>query len=1327
MSHSTQALFQQEALIARVVTGFRERWNRRSSWIMRALGRRGSEYSFKILPSIRRGLTDGRYDPTSEIRMMTESWMPADTVNSLAVARDLQEALPHIRPDLPWKVTYGDHFINLSLITKPETIKRIIKTPALRKKKFALILGDTPSLDFLRQEDMEGKDAFPVAFGQILAHSENAPVPEDIPNLKKVGKGPAAVESFLQNLAQAIARQENLAVFLRSQGLNVPDSLETLSAEDLLIISDIDGTYVSYHETLEESLTGAVLRSALKDLTLQLTTQGVHWRFLSGKSVDEVIAILKWNDLDRLVIPLAKELRRLGIPMDRIGYFGMMGSQEISLNADGQAVFAAADLGTNWRPLSPQDQEKISEIARASIIRHSYPHASHWATQAGTSSKHLSQRSLKKVSAAEIEPPFSLEDPLQRVFGTLDRPAPTAWPAWALEEWVSLQENGTLQAASRRVLLIIRLLAAEKGVTPAEVTQKMEPRMEVVFTGWYARLEEWAQLPLERGDIGDEAWNLANRIFRGISQATGIDQGLLRNSYVSPTSRPVRSTRRSKFRLPNQQTAEQRIVSEIESIELETRLMREDRRPEDAVYAMIRTRLSRLREQDIQTLSRVLRRGEVVILIDGKFRDTSSWSVFIRSLEPLETPALERKRRLPGQGSSLKAGPGSSNFLGLASALAMAWAFLVVVYGTATVMRRDFLERTLIGRWPQWMYSPLRTYLLDLSSRVKPAHPLEFYFALGTHPGFAAHTPVFERRIQEFGRKLLQAAPREKLQHRLQNKILDLSMRYPRMKILFKGVENLGGVRILMGFIISGSLIAISWIGPIGWILAGGELLFGLTFEAVTYWMSRRFIASPSLKSVIDELNEWGEQGIDTTLDRIGERIQWDEEGERNTQDIIQTLNTLGQSTHTRYQWNDNIPKDHVSIKLTNLVAHPDIDREKAMERLRQILRAAIRADAFVRIDMEEDRFRRLTLGMYKQLLEEDEFASSSHRIGIVLQAYMRDSYTIALELVELARDRKARGWGPVSIRLVKGAYWEDEVDSAMEVNKHPPVWYMPNASASKRITDANYEVIAELLLKYQKDGLVLAFATHNVYTIATIMALADRYGVKPDFFEFQMLYGMGDSLKYALRKLGYHVRVYIPWGNRRKGAAYQARRLEENSSEQGIVAQSRSIDPHDEAAVTELLLPWYLFIPQELVRDNPSIFKGVWPTRANYLGSEGKAAVVTFPTGGRRGTDDASGFALTEIALGITIAGIAGFHPALWNGLIIFSAGVLGIIVAPKFNRMLKYMQRKKQETKHELIGYRGLRLTQILEKRIAYSLQQLRYVRKGRRPMQRFLHRAA
>ncbi|MGC4015298.1 MAG: proline dehydrogenase family protein, partial [Luteolibacter sp.] len=74
----------------------------------------------------------------------------------------------------------------------------------------------------------------------------------------------------------------------------------------------------------------------------------------------------------------------------------------------------------------------------------------------------------------------------------------------------------------------------------------------------------------------------------------------------------------------------------------------------------------------------------------------------------------------------------------------------------------------------------------------------------------------------------------------------------------------------------------------------------------------------------------------------------------------------------------------------------------------------------FVNLDMEEYRDLHLTCDAFRTVLDEPEFMKLE--AGIVLQAYLPDSWPVQKDLIAWAKDRVARGGAGIKIRIVKGA-----------------------------------------------------------------------------------------------------------------------------------------------------------------------------------------------------------------------------------------------------------------------------------------------------------------
>ncbi len=216
---------------------------------------------------------------------------------------------------------------------------------------------------------------------------------------------------------------------------------------------------------------------------------------------------------------------------------------------------------------------------------------------------------------------------------------------------------------------------------------------------------------------------------------------------------------------------------------------------------------------------------------------------------------------------------------------------------------------------------------------------------------------------------------------------------------------------------------------------------------------------------------------------------------------------------------------------------------------------------------MESYVLKDLTLLLFKTIFNEPEFASGP-ACGLAIQAYLKDSERDLSKVTSWARSRNRR----ITVRLVKGAYWDYETVVAAQKGWPVPVF------AHKAQTDANFEKLSMMLLE-SADAVDAAFGTHNVRSVAHVLAQADRLGLDRRDFEFQMLYGMADPIKSAVIESGLRLREYCPVGELLPGMAYLVRRLLENTSNEGFLANAFAKGANQE----ELLRN-----PLEIARDQP-------------------------------------------------------------------------------------------------------------------------------------------
>lgn len=207
---------------------------------------------------------------------------------------------------------------------------------------------------------------------------------------------------------------------------------------------------------------------------------------------------------------------------------------------------------------------------------------------------------------------------------------------------------------------------------------------------------------------------------------------------------------------------------------------------------------------------------------------------------------------------------------------------------------------------------------------------------------------------------------------------------------------------------------------------------------------------------------------------------------------------------------------DYVSVKITavasqiNHWAH-EASLERLTVRLGELMDAAAAAPTptFVNLDMEEFHDLHLTVEAFRRVLDTPE--RTGFDAGIVVQAYLPDSYEILQDLVAWAGTRHRRGGGVVKVRLVKGANLAMErVEAALHGWDQAPF-------ASKLDSDAAYRQCLDWVLHPERlDGVRIGVASHNLFDVAWAKLLAEGRGVI-DRVQFEMLQGMAPGQAKAV------------------------------------------------------------------------------------------------------------------------------------------------------------------------------------------------------------------
>jgi proline dehydrogenase len=246
-----------------------------------------------------------------------------------------------------------------------------------------------------------------------------------------------------------------------------------------------------------------------------------------------------------------------------------------------------------------------------------------------------------------------------------------------------------------------------------------------------------------------------------------------------------------------------------------------------------------------------------------------------------------------------------------------------------------------------------------------------------------------------------------------------------------------------------------------------------------------RFIAGQTLEDALALSQRLSQNGVMSTLDRLGESVTSPLEVEETRDGYLEALHRVAEL---------QLPLTF-SIKLTHFGL--DLSEEACRAHVENLVREAHRLGKMVEVDMESnahvDRTLRLVFDLHQ----------AYGNVRGVIQAYL---YRSEKDIERLCQHS-------VPVRLCKGAYSES-----------PTI-----AFSRKPDVNANYVRLMKVLLER---GVYPGLATHDQRIIEEAKRFAQERRIPPQGFEFQMLYGIRRDLEKQLVQQGYRLRLYVPYGD---------------------------------------------------------------------------------------------------------------------------------------------------------------------------------------------------
>jgi RHH-type proline utilization regulon transcriptional repressor/proline dehydrogenase/delta 1-pyrroline-5-carboxylate dehydrogenase len=412
--------------------------------------------------------------------------------------------------------------------------------------------------------------------------------------------------------------------------------------------------------------------------------------------------------------------------------------------------------------------------------------------------------------------------------------------------------------------------------------------------------------------------------------------------------------------------------------------------------------------------------------------------------------------------------------------------------------------------------------------------------------------------------------------------------------------EHLGDSESLLvnastwGLMLTGRVVALegkdmgearSWYGKL--VAKLGEPVARAALKQAMRILGHQFVMGRNIDAALERAAGKDERDYRYSFDMLGEAALTRADAERYREKYSAAIAAVGRAVNTRESIN---ARHSISIKLSAL--HPRYEFTQAQRVMRelypvieQLVRESREAGIGVTLDAEEADRLELSLLLVDKLLA-SEVTRGYAGFGLAVQAYQKRAYSTIDWLAHRLRDADRR----ITLRLVKGAYWDSEIKRAQErgLPGYPVFTRKPN-------TDVSYLACARLL-ESAGERIYPQFATHNAHTIAQV---AEIFGGDANRFEFQRLHGMGAELYDSVVRGPwgrFACRVYAPVGAHEDLLPYLVRRLLENGAntsfvnrivdaslpaEEVVADPIAEVDALERVAHPRIPLPVNLFAPE--------------------------------------------------------------------------------------------------------------------------------------------------
>ena len=357
------------------------------------------------------------------------------------------------------------------------------------------------------------------------------------------------------------------------------------------------------------------------------------------------------------------------------------------------------------------------------------------------------------------------------------------------------------------------------------------------------------------------------------------------------------------------------------------------------------------------------------------------------------------------------------------------------------------------------------------------------------------------------------------------------------------------------GLMLTGSLVELpaqigrdarGWFGSLKRRL--GEPVVRLALRRAMRIMGSEFVVGRDIAEALERSAREPDLAL-CSFDMLGEGARTDADARRHLDAYAAAIEAIAAAGTTAVDAGGTGPhrRSSISIKLSALEPRYSLlqsrrVRERLVPRALELARLAAARGLALTIDAEEAERLEVSLAVIEALAE-DARTREWPGLGLAVQAYGRRAPVVVDWTLELAGRTGRR----MSVRLVKGAYWDSEIKRAQERGLAQYPVYTRKVS-----TDVAWLACCRRLLA-ATPRIYPQFATHHAHAIGAVLALRPRGAA----LEFQRLHGMGRLLFDEAQRQHPDlppVRVYAPVGEHADLLAYLVRRLLENGANTSFV-----------------------------------------------------------------------------------------------------------------------------------------------------------------------------